>query len=119
MLTRQIAMLLVAGAAMAFNDPAATQGKVIVYSANDANLVLSNEKPDGPALRVEVTLDGAPVPEALRGSDINVDEAGKTYLLVKDQRLYQLTDAKGNYGEHILQLEFDEPGVAGYAFTFG
>ena len=38
MLTRQIAMLLVAGAAMAFNDPAAAQGKVVVYSANDANL---------------------------------------------------------------------------------
>jgi len=99
--------------------PAKGAKLVYRYSANDANLVLSNEQPDGPALRVEVTLDGAPVPAALRGADVNVDEAGKTYLLVKDQRLYQITDAKGNYGEHVLQLEFDEPGVAGYAFTFG
>jgi thiol-disulfide isomerase/thioredoxin len=99
--------------------PLAGAKLVYRYSANDANLVLSNEKPEGPALRVEVTLDGAAVPEPLRGADINVDEAGKTYLLVKDQRLYQITDAKGKYGEHLLQLEFDEPGLAAYAFTFG
>ena len=38
MLRRRIVMLLIAGAAMAFSGPAASQGKVVVYSANDANL---------------------------------------------------------------------------------
>jgi thiol-disulfide isomerase/thioredoxin len=99
--------------------PGAGAKLVYRYSANDANLVMGNESADGQALRVEATLDGAPIPEALRGADIQVDASGKTYLLVKDQRLYQLTDAKGKYGEHLLQLEFGVPGVAGYAFTFG
>ncbi len=81
--------------------------------------MLSDERPDGAPVRVEVTLDGQPVPAALRGADIMIDASGKTYLLVKDQRLYQLTDAKGNYGEHLLQLEFGEAGAAAYAFTFG
>ena len=38
MLPRRIAMLLISGAAMALSGPAAAQGKVVVYSANDANL---------------------------------------------------------------------------------
>lgn len=111
------------GGAWTLQEERAVPGKggklVFRYSANDANLVLSDEKPDGSPVRVEVTLDGAPVPAALRGADILSDADGRTYLSVKDQRLYQLTDGKGNYGEHVLRLEFDEPGAAGYAFTFG
>ncbi|WKZ28657.1 MAG: thioredoxin family protein [Patescibacteria group bacterium] len=89
------------------------------YSASAANLVLASHRPDGPALRVEVLLDGGPVPEALQGADINNGEDGTTYLLVQDERLYELTNARGTYGEHLLELIFSEPGVSAYAFTFG
>jgi len=87
------------------------------YSASTANLVMSGA--DGPALRVDVTLDGKPVPDAFRGEDLNVDEAGKTYLLVKEERLYEITDGHGTYGQHVLELSFPEPGTSAYAFTFG
>jgi hypothetical protein len=89
------------------------------YRSAVANLVLSSEDADGPARRVDVTLDGKPVPEALRGADLNVDEAGATYLLVKEAKLYELVDAGDAYGEHLLELAFPEPGTAAYAFTFG
>ncbi len=34
-------------------------------------------------------------------------------------KLYQLVDLKGNKGNHILRIEFQTPGTAVYAFTFG
>lgn len=89
------------------------------YSASAANLVLSNERPDGPAVRIDVTLDGAPVPEAFRGADLNFGEDGSTYLLIGEQRLYELTNGRGVYGEYLLELSFPESGAAAYAFTFG
>lgn len=89
------------------------------YDAAVANLVLSSEDPDGPARRVDVTLDGRPVPEALRGEHLNVDESGATYLLVQEAKLYEIVDAGGAYGERLLELSFPEPGTAAYAFTFG
>ena len=88
------------------------------YKAATANLVLGAQG-DGPALRVEVKLDGAPVPDALRGEDLNYGEDGATYLLVRPEKLYEIIDAGAAYSEHLLELEFTDPGVAAYAFTFG
>ena len=34
-------------------------------------------------------------------------------------KLYELIDLKGNKGDHILRIEFETPGTAVYAFTFG
>lgn len=34
-------------------------------------------------------------------------------------KLYELVDLKGNKGDHILRIEFQTPGTAVYAFTFG
>jgi thiol-disulfide isomerase/thioredoxin len=89
------------------------------YDASTANLVMSALDPSGPVLRVEVKLDGKPVPEGFRGADLNYGEDGTTYLLVKDAKLYEITDAGAAYGEHLLELSFPEAGTAGYAFTFG
>ena len=38
-------------------------------------------------------------------------------ITVRDQRLYRLVSLP-RVGEHLLTLE-PEPGIAGYAFTFG
>jgi len=33
--------------------------------------------------------------------------------------LYNLVDLKGEYGEHLLEIEFESPGLSAFAFTFG
>ncbi len=84
-----------------------------VYSASAANLVLG-----GSGKRVEVRLDGRPVPEAFRGADTVLGADGKTFIKIDGERLYELTNGRGSYGEHVLELFFDD-GVSAYAFTFG
>ncbi len=61
---------------------------------------------------VRVLLDGRPIPRPLAGKDV---EHGA--LTVSEQRLYELVDLP-RVGRHRLTLEI-EPGISGYAFTFG
>ena len=35
------------------------------------------------------------------------------------QRLYQLIRQSGDVGEHVFTIEFLDPGVQAYSFTFG
>ena len=62
--------------------------------------------------RVRVLVDGKPLPDRLAGEDVRggVVEVGA-------QRLYRLVDF-GRVERHVVSIE-PEPGVAGYAFTFG
>lgn len=92
-----------------------TGGIAYRYHASNANLVMGAP---GGKVRAEVTIDGAPVPVGLRGTDV-IEEGGKTYVDVTGQRLYSLIDAKGDYGSRTLRLRFLAPGVEAYAFTFG
>jgi hypothetical protein len=59
-----------------------------------------------------VLLDGHPIPQALAGADVRGG-----VVTVTGQRLYRLVDLP-RVGSHLLRLE-PEPGVMGYAFTFG
>ena len=61
---------------------------------------------------VRVLLDGRPLPDRLAGPDVHGGVAR-----VGAQRLYRLVDF-GDVDRRVVTLEFD-PGVAGYAFTFG
>jgi cytochrome c biogenesis protein CcdA/thiol-disulfide isomerase/thioredoxin len=61
---------------------------------------------------VRVELDGQPISAADAGADV---ERGA--VRVGGQRLYRLVDLQ-EAGRHDLTLRFD-PGVSGYAFTFG
>jgi hypothetical protein len=66
---------------------------------------------DGPgAVRVE--LDGEPLPDRFAGKDISGGVAR-----IDEQRLYRLVELP-EAGRHTLRLEPD-PGIAGFAFTFG
>lgn len=85
------------------------------YRAAAANLVMGGTEG---MVTAEVTLDGAPVSQALRGADV-VERDGKTYVDVSGQRLYNLIDAKGEYSARTLRIEFLKSGVEAYAFTFG
>jgi cytochrome c biogenesis protein CcdA/thiol-disulfide isomerase/thioredoxin len=79
------------------------------FQARRVFLVLG---PGSEAGMVEVELDGEPVDAADAGEDV---VAGS--VTVDEQRLYRLVDLD-EAGEHALTLRF-EPGVTGYAFTFG
>jgi hypothetical protein len=61
-----------------------------------------------------VLLDGQP-PGNARGGD--VDEQG--YGTVTEQRLYQLVRQPRPIGDRLFEIEFLDPGVEAYVFTFG
>jgi len=79
------------------------------FQARRVFLVLSST--GGPG-KVRLHLDGEPVRPRLAGADVRGGA-----LSVREQRLYRLIELP-RVGEHTLALEFD-PGVTGYAFTFG
>jgi cytochrome c biogenesis protein CcdA/thiol-disulfide isomerase/thioredoxin len=64
------------------------------------------------ARQVHVYLDGKPIPDGIAGPDVH-----DGVLTVQGQRLYSLVNLP-RVGRHLLTLRFD-PGVSGYAFTFG
>jgi cytochrome c biogenesis protein CcdA/thiol-disulfide isomerase/thioredoxin len=66
----------------------------------------------GQAGRMEVLLDGRPIPPAWAGSDVH----GAT-VEIASQRLYELVDLP-RVGHHLLSLR-PAAGVTGYSFTFG
>jgi cytochrome c biogenesis protein CcdA/thiol-disulfide isomerase/thioredoxin len=79
------------------------------FGARRVYLVLGSP---GRARGVRVLLDGRPLPDALAGADVR---GGR--VTVGMQRLYALVRLP-QAGRHLLRLEPD-PGVTGYAFTFG
>lgn len=91
-------------------------GARIVYKvrAATANLVMD---PAGQTRRILVSLDRAPVGMLEAGSDVSPEEPAT--VIVDGGRLYNLFDLHGRHGEHLLEVEFPEPGVRVYAFTFG
>ena len=78
--------------------------------ARDVYLVMSS--PDGRPRRVEVLLDGEPVPAQAAGADVHYGA-----LTVREERLYRLVSLP-EAGEFELTLRV-APGVSAYAFTFG
>jgi Thioredoxin like C-terminal domain len=64
------------------------------------------------ARHVRVLLDGKPIPTNLAGADVRRGRA-----TIEAERLYRLVDLPA-VAQHRLTLLFD-PGISGYAFTFG
>jgi thiol-disulfide isomerase/thioredoxin len=83
------------------------------FYARDLHLVLGPGS-GGKPVRFRVTLDGA-APAASHGADTDSSGAG----VVDGQRLYQLIRQSGDVGEHVFSIEFLDPGVQAYSFTFG
>jgi cytochrome c biogenesis protein CcdA/thiol-disulfide isomerase/thioredoxin len=92
----------------------AAPGKVIFrFHARDLHLVLGPGK-NGQAVRFRVRIDGTP-PGDDHGSD--TDEKGEG--VVREYRLYQLVRQKGKVEDRTFEIEFLDPGVQAFAFTFG
>ncbi|NTZ88169.1 cytochrome c biogenesis protein DipZ [Burkholderia metallica] len=93
---------------------AAPDGRIVYrFHARDLHLVLGPGA-NGRPVRFRVTLDGA-APAAAHGTD--VDAQG--YGTVTGQRLYQLVRQPGAIADRTFAIEFLDPGVDAYAFTFG
>ena len=92
-----------------------TAGGRIAYRfhARDLHLVLGPAA-DGKPVRFRIRIDGQP-PGADRGMDADASGAG----VVTEQRLYQLVRQKGEIRDRTFEIEFLDPGVQVFAFTFG
>ena len=89
-------------------------GKIVFrFHARDLHLVLGPAK-DGKPVRFKVKLDGT-APGDDHGSDTDANGAGT----VEEHRLYQLIRQKGAVEDRTFEIEFLDPGVQAFAFTFG
>ena len=83
------------------------------FHARDLHLVMGPSA-RGASARFRVTLDGQP-PRAAHGVD--VDEQGDG--AAAEQRLYQLIRQPKPIAGRRFEIEFLDPGVEAFAFTFG
>jgi cytochrome c biogenesis protein CcdA/thiol-disulfide isomerase/thioredoxin len=83
------------------------------FHARDLHLVLGPGKDNKP-VRFRVSIDGA-LPGNDHGTDVTADGTGT----VTEQRLYQLVRQTGDVKDRTFTIEFLDPGVEAYAFTFG
>jgi cytochrome c biogenesis protein CcdA/thiol-disulfide isomerase/thioredoxin len=91
----------------------AAPGKIVFrFFARDLHLVLGPGS--GQAVRFRVLLDGA-LPATSHGADVDAEGRG----MVREQRLYQLIRQSGDVRLHTFSIEFLDPGVQAYSFTFG
>jgi len=89
-------------------------GRVVYrFHARDVHLVMGPSSRGSP-VRFRVLVDGRP-PGFAHGTD--VDEQG--YGTVTEQRLYQLVRQPKPIADRLFEIEFLDPGVEAYAFTFG
>ncbi|HTR88471.1 MAG TPA: cytochrome c biogenesis protein DipZ [Reyranella sp.] len=88
-------------------------GRIVYrFHARDLHLVLGTK--DGKPVRYKVLIDGKPPGDA-HGSDTDADGNGT----VDSHRLYQLVRQKGAVQDRTFEIQFLDPGVEAFAFTFG
>jgi cytochrome c biogenesis protein CcdA/thiol-disulfide isomerase/thioredoxin len=83
------------------------------FHARDLHLVLGPGA-DGKPVRFRVTIDGS-APGESHGADVNADVEG----VVTEHRLYQLIRQSGPVMDRTFTIQFLDPDVQAYAFTFG
>jgi hypothetical protein len=83
------------------------------FHARDLHLVMGPSA-RGTSVRFRVTLDGQP---AAASHGVDVDDRGDG--TVTEQRLYQLIRQPKPISDRRFEIEFLDPGVEAFAFTFG
>lgn len=83
------------------------------FHARDVHLVLGTQ-PGHRGSRFRVTINGA-APGGNHGVDIDAAGWGE----IKEERLYQLVRQSGDITDQTVTIEFFQPGVRAYVFTFG
>ena len=93
---------------------AAAPGRIrFQFRGRDVHLVLG-PSPNGKPVRFTVTVDGA-APGDDHGADDAPDGSGE----VRQPRLYQLIRLRQPAEGHTFEIEFLDPGVEAFVFTFG
>jgi len=83
------------------------------FHARDLHLVMGPPVHQAP-VRFRVTLNGEP-PGPAHGVDIDGDGSGTAYY----QRMYQLSRQPEPIDDRVFKVEFLDPGVEAFVFTFG
>jgi thiol-disulfide isomerase/thioredoxin len=92
----------------------AAPGKVVFrFHARDLHMVVGPAK-NGSPVRFKVTIDGA-APADNHGVDSGLDGSGE----IREPRMYQLIRQKGRVQDRTFEIEFLDPGVEVFSFTFG
>jgi len=92
----------------------AAHGRIVYrFHARDLHLILAPPARDRP-VRFRITIDGA-APGGAHGVDADAEGWGK----VGEPRLYQLVRQQGPVLDRTFEIEFFDPGVRAYDFTFG
>ncbi|MBB5064413.1 redoxin domain-containing protein [Granulicella mallensis] len=92
----------------------AANGRIVYrFHARDLHLVMGPVA-RGSAVRFRVLIDGRP-PGAAHG--IDVDDQGNGAVI--EQRMYQLIRQPKPISDHTFDIEFLDPGVEAFVFTFG
>ena len=86
------------------------------FQGSSVNVVI--DFPEGDPFEVVVTLDGAPVPEEVRGEGIRAGDDGTTFVPVNEGRMYNLLQGVEGLG-HALKLSSNSDRFGVHAFTFG
>jgi hypothetical protein len=89
-------------------------GKIVFrFHSRDLHMVLGPTK-NGKPIRFKVKLDGIPP-----GDNCGVDSAPDGTGEIREPRLYQLIRQKGRVEDRTFEIEFLDPGVQAFSFTFG
>jgi len=97
--------------AVALDKP---NGRIVYrFHARDLHLVMGPSA-RGSKVRFRVLLDGQP-PADTHGTDVDAQGNGT----VTESRLYQLIRQSGPVADRTFEIEFLDPGVEAYVFTFG
>ena len=83
------------------------------FHARDVNLVMGPPK-GATSVRFRVFIDGKAA-GATHGTDVDSQGQGTA----DDQRLYQLIRQRGSIEDRTFEIEFLDPGIEAYCFTFG
>jgi hypothetical protein len=89
-------------------------GKIVFrFHSRDLHMVLSPAK-KGTPVRFRLKLGGE-APGDSHGSDSGADGCGE----VREPRMYQLIRQKGSFKDLVFEIEFLDPGLEVFSFTFG
>jgi hypothetical protein len=89
-------------------------GKIVFrFHSRDLHMVLGPTK-NGKPIRFKVKLDGIPP-----GDNCGVDSTPDGNGEIREPRLYQLIRQKGRVEDRTFEIEFLDPGVQAFSFTFG
>jgi thiol-disulfide isomerase/thioredoxin len=89
-------------------------GKIVFrFHSRDLHMVLGPAR-NGTPVRFKIRLNGGE-PGGNHGSDSAADGSGE----VREPRMYQLVRQKGPIQDMIFEIEFLDPGIEAFSFTFG